>query len=299
MIQLYTKNGNVVPPVGLGTFPMQGNELSNATKECIKAGYRLIDTSDDYEGEIGIGLGCQSLIDEGFCKREDIFIQTKISNNDSYNDEPLRAIYFTENSCFMRRHTIEDIVREKVETSLRELKTDYLDSLLLHFPYEPFYIDAWKVLIKIQEEGIARYIGVSNFHPRHIERLVEKTGITPTMNEIYLSPIGAKEDQVQYANNKGIVLMTYSPLMDLMHNRIPTDYLEVLSQKYKKTIAQIVLRWNIDRGSIPLPKSSNINRLRQNIDILDFSLTTEEVQSISSLNQDYQYLPESLNCPGI
>lgn len=299
MIQLYTKNGKEVPPVGLGTFPMQGNELANVTKECIKAGCRLIDTSDDYEGEIGIGLGCQALIKEGFCKREEIFIQTKVSNNDSYNDEPLRAVYFTENSPFMRRHSVEEVVREKVDTSLRELQTDYLDSLLLHFPYEPFYIEAWKVLIKLRDEGIVRYIGVSNFHPRHIEKLIDTTGVKPTMNEIYLSPIGAKEEQVRYAVSKDILLMTYSPLMDLMHHKIPVDMFEVMAKKYNKTIAQIILRWNIDRGSIPLPKSSNPNRLRQNIDVLDFSLTDEEVQSISSLNRDYQYLPESLNCPGI
>lgn len=299
MIQLYTKNGKEVPPVGLGTFPMQGSELSAVTQQCIKAGYRLIDTSDDYKGEIGIGLGCKALVKEGFCSREDIFIQTKVSNNDSYNDEPLRAVYFTEKSPFMRRHSIEDVVREKVETSLRELQTDYLDSLLLHFPYEPFYLDAWKVLIKLKEEGLTRYIGVSNFHPRHIEKLVETTGVKPTMNEIYLSPIGSKEDQVNYAVDKDILLMTYSPLMDLMHHKIPVDKLEIIANKYNKTIAQIILRWNIDRGSIPLPKSSNLSRLRQNIDVFDFSLTDEEIQAISSLNCDYQYLPESLNCPGI
>lgn len=299
MIQLYTKNGKEVPPVGLGTFPMQGVELANVTKECIKAGYCLIDTSDDYEGEVGIGLGCHVLVKEGFCSREDIFIQTKISNHDSFEDEPLRAVYFTEHSPFMKRHSIEDVVREKVETSLHDLQTDYLDSLLLHFPYEPFYVEAWKVLIKLRDEGIVRYIGVSNFHPRHIEKLIDATGVKPTMNEIYLSPIGAKEEQVQYAVSKDILLMTYSPLMDLMHHKIPVDKLELLAKKYNKTIAQIILRWNIDRGSIPLPKSSNPNRLRQNIDVLDFSLTDEEVHSISSLNCDYQYLPESLNCPGI
>lgn len=299
MKSLFTKNGNVVPPVGLGTFPMQNAEIASATKNCIQAGYRLIDTSDDYEGEIGIGLGCQELISEGICKREDIFLQTKVSNNDSYNDEPLRAIYFTENSPYMKRHRIEDIVREKVETSLRELQTDYLDSLLIHFPYEPFYIDIWKTLINLQNEGIARYIGVSNFHHRHLDRLIEETGVVPAINEIYLSPIGSKEDQVLYAKEHDIILMTYSPLMDVTRGRIPTDTLNVLAEKYNKTEAQIVLRWNIDRGSIPLPKSANTSRLIQNIDVLDFQLNEEEIKMISSLNKDYQYLPESLNCPGI
>lgn len=299
MNTLLTKNGSIVPPVGLGSFPLQNEEMAFVVKECVKAGYKLIDTSDDYEGEMGIGLGVSNLIDEGFCKREDIFLQTKVSNNDSYNDEPLRAIYFTEYSPYMKRHSIDSIVREKVETSLREMRTDYLDSVLIHFPYEPYYVEIWKTLIKMKEEGMVRYIGVSNFHPRHIEHLIAETGVKPTMNEIYLSPIGSKENQVQYANENDIILMTYSPLMDLTSKRFSTELFQSMREKYNKTDAQLILRWNIQRGSIPLPKSSNPNRLKQNIDVLDFSLTQEEVSLISSLNRDYQYLPESLNCPGI
>lgn len=299
MIRLLTKNNKEVPPIGLGTFPMKGIELSKITIESIKAGYKLIDTSDDYDGEYGIGKGVASLIKEGVCCREDVFLQTKVSNNDSFFDEPLRAIYFTENSPYMRRHSVEEIVREKVENSLCALQTDYLDSILIHFPYEPFYIEIWNVLIKLKDEGLTRYIGVSNFHPKHINRLITKTGIKPEINEIYLSAISVKEEQVQYANEKEILLMTYSPLMDLTHNRIPMDIIDTIAKKYNKSASQIILRWNIERGSIPLPKSSNLNRIKQNIDVQNFNLTQEEVKLISSLNRDYQYLPESLNCPGI
>lgn len=299
MIQLFTKSDILVPSVGLGSFPLQGREMADVVKECISVGYKLIDTSDDYNGEFGIGIACGELISEGVCNREDLFLQTKISNNDSYNDEPLRAIYFCENSPFMKRHSVHDIVMEKVETSLKDMKTDYLDSLLIHFPYEPYYITIWKELIKLKDEGIVRYIGVSNFHPKHIERLVKETGVRPTMNEIYLSPIGIKETQVQYAQKNNILLMTYSPLMDLTHNRFDSSVLDEICRKYNKSKAQLILRWNIQRGSIPLPKSSNPKRLKENIDVLDFNLTDDEIALISSLNKDYQYLPESKNCPGI
>lgn len=299
MITLTAKNGSVVPPVGLGTFPLQDIELAGVIKSAVMAGYRLIDTSDDYEGEIGIGVAIQKLISENICKREDLFIQSKVSNHDSYYDEPLRAIYFADNSPFMKRHSIEDIVREKVLNSLTELQTNYLDSLLIHFPYEPCYIDIWKVLIKLKEEGFVRYIGVSNFHPKHIDMLYLATGVYPTMNEIYLSPIGSKDEQIKYANERNILLMTYSPLIDLTHNKFSTELLLPIAAKYNKSVAQIVLRWNIERGSIPLPKSSNLKRLNDNIDVFDFKLSKEEVDIITSLNRGYQYLPESLNCPGI
>lgn len=296
---LTTKSGLAVPPVGLGSFPLQGREMADVVKACIKEGYRLIDTSDDYEGEIGIGIAIKELVEEGFCNREDVFLQTKISNNDSYNDEPLRALYFTEYSPLMKRHTVREIVREKVATSLREMQTDYIDSLLVHFPYEPYYIDIWKEVITLQKEGVVRYIGVSNFHPNHISKIIEATGVKPSINEIYLSPIGTKESQVQYANDNDILLNTYSPLMDLAYHRFDEGRLDDICRKYQKSYAQIVLRWNIERGSIPLPKTKNPKRLKENFDIFDFSLTKEEVQFINQLNRDYQYLPESKNCPGI
>ena len=261
MKQLTNRNGIVVPEIGLGTFPFQGQEMSDIIKESVNIGYRIIDTADDYRGESGIGMAIKELTEKNICKREDLFIQTKISDNNAHADEPLVAVYFNEHSKFMQRHTAAEVVREKVSISLRELQTDYIDSLLIHYPYPGFYVDIWKEMIKLKDEGIVRYIGVSNFHERHIERLIQETGVCPEINEVYASPIGIKQEIVDFCNNHNCIFMTYSPLMDLSANRLPQKPLVAIAKRYNKSIAQVVLRWNIERGCLPLPKSKNPKRL--------------------------------------
>lgn len=231
--------------------------------------------------------------------REDLFLQTKISDNNAHADEPLIGVYFNEKSMFMKRHTAAEVVREKVSISLREMRTNYIDSLLIHYPYPAYYIDIWKEMIKLKEEGIVRYIGVSNFHERHIENLIHETGVCPEINEVYVSPIGTKQGIIDYCNEHNCLIMTYSPLMDLASDRIPLEPLKTIATKYSKSIAQIMLRWNVERGCLPLPKSKKTNRLVENFQIWDFEITKEEVEEISALNKDYQYIVESKTCPGI
>lgn len=299
MLELTTLNGTVVPAVGIGTYPLQDKEVASVVKHAISIGYRLIDTSDDYRNEDGIGIGCANAIREGMVKREDLFLQTKLSDNNSYSLEPLANNYFSLNSMFMKRHSVEEIVREKVETSLRNLRTDYLDSLLIHLPYVGFYEEIWEVMIKLHHEGIVRYIGVSNFRERHID-VVVKSGFIPQINQIYFSPISTKESIVDYCKINKIRLMTYSPLIDIRLGKIVNNSVfEPIMSRCKKSLAQIVLRWNVERGSMPLPKSSNPKRLAENFNILDFELTSEEIKIISSLNYDYQHLAESKICPGL
>ena len=298
MIQLSNKNGVEIPYIGLGTFPLQGKSMSDMALLALKIGYRLLDTADDYRGESGIGSAIKELDSLGL-KREDLFIQTKISSDASHEDEPFKGIYFTPNSKFMQRHTVDEIVREKVAKSLREMNTDYIDSLLIHLPYPGYIVDIWKAMIELKKEGIVRYIGVSNFNERHIDKLISETGVTPEINELYVSPIGIKQDIVDYCNKHNILVMPYSPLMDVAHGKIPTEKLQPIMSKYKKSLAQIVLRWNVERGCLPLPKTKNSIRLAENFNIFDFSLTEDEVKLISSLNIDNQYLVESKMCPGL
>ncbi len=298
MNKIHTASGTEVPFVGLGTFPLQGRDMADMIKAAYGVGFRLFDTADDYRGEPGIGLAIKELEQEGVCKREDLFLQTKISENAAHEDEPLAGFYFNKRSRFMQRHTVEELVREKVNKSLRDMNTEFIDSLLIHLPYPGYIEEIWAAMIKLKKEGKIRYIGVSNFHKRHIE-LISKIGEKPTFNEIYLSPIGTKQDQVDYNLRNGITIMTYSPLMDMAAHRIPLETVRQLSEKYNKSIAQILLRWNVERGCLPLPRTTNKKRLSENFDIFDFSLTEEEVKTISSLNQDYQYLPESKICPGL
>lgn len=298
MKALTTKDGSPVPRVGLGTFPLQGAQLADTVVAAYDCGYRLFDTADDYRGEPGIGLAVAKLAAKGV-RREGFFLQTKISDNHAFPDEPLMGIYFGANSAFMKRHTVAEVVREKVAISLRELQTDYLDSLLVHFPYPGYYVDIWREMIKLREEGIVRYIGVSNFSERHIEKLLAETGVCPAINELYLSPLGIKQSRIAYCNGRDILVMTYSPLMDLVNRRLPLEKLQPIAQAHGKTAAQVLLRWNIERGCLPLPKSSSFARLRENISVFDFELTADEVTSIAAMNVDYQYLPESMYCPGV
>ena len=186
-----------------------------------------------------------------------------------------------------------------MEISLREMRTDYIDSILIHLPYYQYFEEIWKVLCQLKKEGVARYIGVSNFSNRHIEKLLANGDECPSINEIYISPLGTKQDRIDFAKEKDIQVMTYSPLIDIAHNNLPADYFASLMVKYHKTLAQIIIRWNIDRGCIPLPKTQNIQRLKENFDVFDFRLTDDEIAYINDLNCNYQYLIESKICPGV
>lgn len=298
MIELTTKNGKSLPLIGLGSYPLQGEAMAEMAIEAFKTGFRLIDTSDDYRGETGLGMALSRLTDETDLKREDVFIQTKISQDNAYSDEPLEGIWFNKYSKYQSRHTVEEIVMDKVNISLRELRTDYLDSLLIHYPFPGYYEDVWEVMMKLKKQGVVRYIGVSNFHIKHIEKL-KALGESPAINEIYISPIGTKQEDVDYATTNGIQLMTYSPLIDVVRGNLDDAILESIAQKYGKSKPQIVLRWNIDRGCMPLPRTQKSKRLAGNFDVFDFKLTNEEVTAISAMNRNHQYLVESKQCPGL
>ena len=123
--------------------------MADIIKKAVNIGYRIFDTADDYRGEGGIGIAMSELQKEGIC-REELFIQTKISDNNAHDDEPLKGIYFNPNSQFMKRHSVEELVREKIATSLRELRTSYIDSLLIHYPFPEYMVEIWKVMIKLQ-----------------------------------------------------------------------------------------------------------------------------------------------------
>ena len=299
MKQLYNKAGKAVPPIGLGTFPFQGRTMADMVKSAVKEGYLLFDTADDYHGETGLGLAIKEMEQEGLANREDLFIQTKISDNNATANEPLKGVFFNTNSKFMMRHTAEEVVREKVSNSLRELQTGYIDALLIHYPFPGYTIDIWKTMINLKKEGVVRYIGVSNFHERHIEVLIKETGVCPEINECYTSPVGTKQSLVDYCNSHDCLFETYSPLKDVAGNRLPLNILKPIMEKYNKSMAQIVLRWNIQRGCVPLPKTQNQMRMKENMNIFDFILSHDDMDALNSLNVDNQFLVESKICPGI
>jgi 2,5-diketo-D-gluconate reductase A len=252
-------NGNSIPQIGLGTSPLSDEQVAPLVVAAIEAGYRHIDTAYRYNNEKGVGQGIR---DSGI-DRESLFVTTKLDGPFQGNDRAIGGL----------------------DESLRRLGLDYVDLLLIHWPLPQRneYISTWKTFEQLVAAGKARSIGLSNFKPSHIDRLLAESTIRPTINQIQLNPRITRPEQRKYNLEQKIVTEAWSPLgagTDLLEN--PT--LVAIAAKYDKTPAQVVLRWHIDLDLVAIPRSANPGRIAQNIDIFDFALTREEIASISSLD---------------
>lgn len=306
MNSLKLHNGVEMPQIGLGTYPMKGEELANAVSYSYQIGYRLIDTSDNYYNEEDLGLSLKRLFSESDAKREELFIISKISD-ELYQPGTLgggtnKGKYFWRTSPEMAgTDSVKRVVRKKLYDSLKFIRTDYLDSLLVHWPYPDYFEEIWHEMESIYKEGYVRSIGVCNCRERHLLKLEKSCSVMPHINQFESSPLNSKESLVKFCKNKDIQIMTYSPLMNLRFGEYLDykNYLHKLSVKYNKTVSQIVLRYNIDMGLVPIPKSSKEFRLRENFNIFDFKITDEELKILLSFNCNKQYLFESKACPGL
>ena len=252
-------NGNKIPQIGFGTSPLNDQTVAPLVVAAIEAGYRHIDTAYRYNNERGVGKGIR---DSGIA-REGLFITTKLDGEFQGND---RAI-------------------DGLNESLKRLSLDYVDLLLIHWPLpqRDEYVSTWKTFEKLVAAGKARSIGLSNFKPAHIDRLLAEATIRPAINQIQLNPRITRPEQRAYNTAHGIVTEAWSPLgagSDLLEH--PT--LAAIATKYGKTPGQVVLRWHIDLGIVAIPRSSNPDRIAQNIDIFDFTLSSEEIAAISALD---------------
>lgn len=252
-------DGNSIPQLGLGTSPMSDAEVAPAVVSAIEAGYRHIDTAARYGNERGVGQGIR---DSGV-RREELFVTTKLDGPYQGNDRAIAGL----------------------DESLQRLGLGYVDLLLIHWPLPQGdqFVSTWKTFEKLVSAGKARSIGVSNFKPAHIDRLLAETTIRPTVNQIQLNPHVTRPEQRVYNKKQEIITVSWSPLApgtDLLDDPM----LAVLAAKYGKTVGQIVLRWHIELGLVAIPKSANPLRIAQNIDIFDFTLTGDEVKAISSLD---------------
>ena|SRR5688572_1007208 len=252
-------NGKTIPQIGFGTSPLNDEKVVPALVTAIEAGYRHIDTAYRYNNERGVGQGIR---DSGI-DREQLFITTKLDGPFQGNDRAIGGL----------------------DESLRRLGLEYVDLLLIHWPLpqRDEYISTWKTFEKLVAAGKVRSIGLSNFKPVHIDRLLAEATIRPVVNQIQLNPRITRPEQRAYNSEQGIVTEAWSPLgagNDLLEN--PT--LVVIGEKYSKTPAQVVLRWHIELGNVAIPRSANPNRIAQNIEIFDFALTSDEVSAISALD---------------
>lgn len=260
-------NGVHMPYFGLGVYlSKDGNEVTNAVKEALNHGYRHIDTASIYNNESGVGAG----IRESDVDRKDVFVVSKVWNGDQGYDSTLKAF----------------------DDSLNRLGLDYLDLYLIHWPKEKSK-DTWKAMERLYNENRIRAIGVSNFMQHHLEDLLTEANIVPMVNQMEFHPYLVQQDLIDFCHGKGIQYEAWSPMMQ--GNVFDIPQLKDLADKYKKTVAQIVLRWDLQKGVITIPKSSKKERIISNADIFDFALDREDVKLLDSLDRDQRFGPDPNN----
>ena len=252
-------NGVQMPQLGLGTWPMDDKEATTAVAHALSIGYRLVDTAENYGNERGVGAGLRA---SGIA-RDQVFITSK----------------------FNREWHSVDGARQACEASLQRLGLDYLDLLLVHWPNpdQNRYVAAFEGLTRLLETGLVRAIGTSNFKPAHLQRLFD-AGMVPHVNQIQLDPYHRRVDLEQLHAQRGIVTETWSPI-GRGKAMLSDPAITAVAQSHGKTAAQVVLRWQIQHGFVPVPKSSDPLRQAQNLDIFGFSLSDADMASLDALDR--------------
>ncbi|GAB3007669.1 aldo/keto reductase [Amycolatopsis acidiphila] len=258
MVPAIQLNNDVrMPSLGFGVYKIPDREVERAVHTAIEAGYRSIDTATLYRNERGVGAAVRG----SGLPREELFVTTKLWNDSHGYDNALRAF----------------------EGSLRELGLDYVDLYLIHWPVpgEDKYVETWRALEKILADGRARAVGVSNFEVPHLERLLAETDVVPAVNQVELHPHLQQAALRKFDTDHGIVTESWSPLA--RGRLLEHDILRTIARKHGKTPAQVVLRWHIEMGLVAIPKSVTPERIRENIDIFDFELDSQDVAGIAIL----------------
>ncbi len=250
-------DGNQMPQIGLGVWQSKGGDEVKAVEWALKEGYRHIDTAAIYKNEEGVGQGLKN----AGLSRDEVFVTTKLWNDDIRGGNARKAL----------------------ETSLEKLKLDHADLYLLHWHVDGG-LKAWKELEQFQKEGLVKSIGVSNYMPEHLEELIANSNVVPAVNQIEFHPYNQQRDVIDFCAKHDIKITAWSPLMQGHFKEEPV--FAMLAEKYKKTAAQILLRWDLQCGVITIPKSVNQGRIQQNFDVLDFELTSADMQLIDGLNRE-------------
>ena len=259
--QLRLSDGNLIPQVGYGVYKISDDDAQELVGTALQAGYRHIDTATLYENERAVGRAVR----ESGLDRADVFVTTKVWNDDQGYDQTLRAF----------------------EASTKRLDLGYVDLYLIHWPVpsKDLYVETWRALIHLQEQGAVRSIGVSNFNHTHLDRLIKDTGHTPVINQVELHPY-LSQNQVRAANaQRGILTQAWSPL-GRGNGVLAEPAVLAIAQQLGRSPAQVVLRWHLERGTVIIPKSAHPQRIADNIALFDFDLTDAQRATLEALNSN-------------
>ncbi|WP_030607595.1 aldo/keto reductase [Streptomyces sclerotialus] len=259
-------NGVAMPQLGFGVFQVPDDETTAAVTSALEAGYRSIDTAAVYGNEAGVG---RALASSGIA-REDLFVTTKLWNEDQGYDATLAAF----------------------DASLAKLGLDHVDLYLIHWPApaRDRYLDTWRAFEKLLADGRIRAIGVSNFQPAHLRRLLDASGIVPAVNQVELHP-GLQQSELRaFHAEHGIATEAWSPLAQ--GALLKDEAITAIAERHGKSPAQVVLRWHLQIGNVVIPKSVTPARIRENLDVFDFVLTDADIDAITALDQGLRTGPD-------
>ncbi|MBE3606663.1 aldo/keto reductase [Campylobacter sp. RM13119] len=254
-------DGNKMPMLGFGVFQIEPNLTQKCVEDAISVGYRSIDTAQAYFNEEQTGAALRTAI-EGGVKREELFVTTKIWINNM--DSETKAL-------------------KSIETSLKKLGLDYLDMLLIHQPYNDIY-GTWRVMKRLKDEGVLKSIGVSNFYADKVADLCENTGVVPAINQLECHPFYQREALKKVLDSYGVAFWSWASFAEGKNDIFKNQILQSIGDKYGKSVAQVVLRWLIQRDILVIPKSVNVERMRENFDVFDFTLSDDDMKLISTLD---------------
>ena len=260
-MQFVTFNdGNKMPILGYGVYQISPEQTQKCVEDAISVGYRSIDTAQAYRNEQGVGNAVKTAI-AGGVKRSDLFITTKIWASNATESGVLRSF----------------------DASMKKLQLDYLDLLLLHQPFNDIY-GAWHAMSKLKKEGRIKSIGVSNFYPDRIMDFALNNEIKPAINQIECNPFYQRQEDEKVLKELGIVLQSWASFGEGRNNMFSNPILQKIGEKYHKMVAQVILRWLIQRNIVVIPKTTKIARMKENISVFDFALSNEDMQTIAKMD---------------
>ena len=253
-------NGVKMPILGYGTYQIPNNEVQRCVEDALSVGYRLIDTAQAYANEEGIGAAIKTALNGGI-KRDELFIETKLWISHANQKDALNAF----------------------DLSCKKLGVDYVDLYIIHQPYNDTY-GAWRAMSKLHKEGKIRAIGVSNFYPDTITDFCMFNDITPAINQIELHPFFQKVDEQKINNDLGVAVQSWASFAEGQNSIFTNKVLKSIGEKYGKTTAQVILRWLIERNIAVIPKTTRLERMKENFAVFDFKLTQEDRAKIAKLD---------------